>query len=198
MVTNSQDYEEMLWQLQQDTPTKQAILLPTDEQIYDINLNTRTISVPKFLSVEKDHHAETVYFKFNRYYDHIDLSTMCCVIEYTNAAGKSYVYPVPYQDVRTFADYSQVIIPWCIQGPATAEAGTIKFAIRWYQVNDNKQLSYSLRTLVAQSQILQGQNEESSELDYENIDLDSNLLELIQEIQYAYENNVLALYWVDT
>ena len=45
MITNAQDYEEALWELQSRAPTRRAILLPKDEKIYDINLNTRKISV---------------------------------------------------------------------------------------------------------------------------------------------------------
>ena len=51
MITNSHDYEEMLWEIQSNAPTRKALLLPKDEKIYDIDLNTRKISVPKFLSV---------------------------------------------------------------------------------------------------------------------------------------------------
>lgn len=197
MVTNPSDYEEMLWQIQRDAPTERAILLPKDEKIFDVNLNTRVINVPKFLSVEKDHQAETVYFKFDRYYDYTDLTTMACVIEYRNANGDTYVYPVPFYDTQIFAEDNKVIIPWCIQGPATEKSGTVKFAIRFYAVNENHNLSYSLRTLVAESQVLKGQSTDDASISEKNIDLDNSLLEFLQEIQSAKMNNALALYWVD-
>ena len=66
MVTNSQEYAEKLWQLQTDIPTTKAVLLPGDETIYEVDLDARTIAVPKFLSVAKDHQAETIYFQFDR------------------------------------------------------------------------------------------------------------------------------------
>ena len=197
MVTNPSDYEEKLWELQSNAPTQRAILLPKDEKIFEIDLNTRKINVPKFLSVEKDHQAETVYFKFDRYFDNTDLTTRGCVIEYINAAGNTYVYPVPFYDVKTFSAYNQVLIPWCIQGPATAKAGNVKFAIRFFSVNQNKKLTYSLRTMVAESQVLKGQNIEDADISEDNIDLDSNLLELIQELQDARNSGLLTLYWVD-
>jgi len=62
MVTNSQEYANKLWEIQNNAPTSRAILLPSNEEIYEIDLNKRSISVPKFLSVAKDHQAETIYF----------------------------------------------------------------------------------------------------------------------------------------
>ena len=197
MITKPSDYEEKLWELQSNAPTQTAILLPKDEKIFEIDLNTRKINVPKFLSVEKDHQAETIYFKFNRYYDLMDLFNTGCVIEYTNALGNSYLYPVPYYDITTLADSGQIIIPWCIQGPATEKAGVVKFAIRFYKVNENHNLSYSLRTLVAESEVLKGQNAVAYNYSESNIILDNELLELIEDLQQAKNNGLLALYWVD-
>ena len=197
MITRPSDYEEKLWELQSNAPTQTAILLPKDEKIFEIDLNTRKINVPKFLSVEKDHQAETIYFKFNRYYDLMDLFNTGCVIEYTNALGNSYLYPVPYYDITTLADSGQIIIPWCIQGPATEKAGVVKFAIRFYKVNENHNLSYSLRTLVAESEVLKGQNAAAYDYSESNIILDNELLELIEDLQQAKNNGLLALYWVD-
>ena len=105
MVTNPRDYEEMLWQIQSNAPTKKALLLPKDEKIFDIDLNSRTIDVPEFLSVEKDHQAETIYFKFDRYYDHADLTTKTCIIQYVNANGDSFIYPVPFYDISSYPMY---------------------------------------------------------------------------------------------
>lgn len=197
MVTNAKDYEEMLWQIQNNAPTTKALLLPADEEIYEIDLNTRSISVPEYLSVSKDHQAEVIYFKFDRYYDRIDLTTKACIIEYTNAEGKSYVYPVPYYDIETLIGQDKVIIPWCIQGPATAQAGIVQFAIRWYAINNEHEFTYVLRTLVAKGLILEGQNTDDSALSSEQVDLGPELLELIQHLEDAYNNNTFTLYWRD-
>ena len=197
MITNAQDYEEALWELQSTAPTRRAILLPKDEKIYEINLNTRKISVPKFLSVAKDHEAETIYFRFDRYYDYIDLTTKACVVQYTNANGESFIYPVPYYDTQTFADTNQVIIPWCIQGKATEKAGMVRFAVKWYAVNENKKICYSFNTLRAEAEVLAGQNPSQMDWSNDQIDLSSELAELIQNLEYAYNNNTFTLYWYD-
>lgn len=198
MVTNSQDYNEMLWQIQSNAPTTKAILLPKDEEIYEIDLNSRSISVPKFLSVEKDHQAETLYFQFDRYYDHTDLTTKCCVIQYTNAAGKSYIYPVPYYDIETLQSFGKVIIPWCIQGAATEESGTVKFAISFYSVDVNHKINYCLNTLVASGEILNGQNtSDLSDITESQVTLDSSLLELLQSLEALANSHELSVYWID-
>ncbi len=197
MVTNAQDYEAALWEIQTNYQTRKAILLPKDERIYDIDLNTRKISAPTFLSVSKDHEAETIYFKFDRYFDYIDLTTKACVIQYTNANGDSYIYPVPYFDIETFASENKVVIPWCIQGKATEKAGLVKFAVKWYSINESKKLTYSFNTLVAEGQILQGQNPNEMNWENDQIDLSPELAELIQDLEYAYNNNTFTLYWRD-
>lgn len=198
MVTNARDYEEMLWQIQSNAPITKALLLPTDEKIYEIDLDTRTISVPEFLSVEKDHYAETIFFKFDRYYERTDLTTKACIIQYVNAEGKSFVYPVPFYDIETYALEDKVLIPWCIQGAATAAAGTVKFSICFYSIDVTKKLTYSLNTLVASGKILKGQNATDIEdLTQDSIVLDNSLLELIQELQAAKNNGTLAVFWLD-
>ena len=198
MITDSHDYEEMLWRIQNNTPPRKALLLPKDEKIFDIDLNTRKINVPKFLSVAKDHEAETIYFKFDRYFDYIDLTSKACVIQYINAKGDSYIYPVPYYDTQTLVNEGKVIIPWCIQGAATEEAGTIKFAIRWYEVNAEKRISYSFNTLIAEGKILEGQHTiDNPELSMDTIQLSSELIDTIYQIQEDLNNNQLTLYWLD-
>ena len=198
MVTNSQEYAEKLWQIQTNNPTTKAILLPGDETIYEVDLNSRTIAVPKFLSVAKDHQAETIYFQFDRFYDRIDLTTKCCVIQYTNAAGDSYIYPVPYYDTETLSGQRKVIIPWCIQGAATEKAGTVKFAISFYSVDVNHQINYCLNTLVASGEILNGQNtSDLSDITESQVTLDSSLLEILQSLENLVNSHELAVYWMD-
>lgn len=197
MVTNFRDYEEMLWQIQSNAPTKKALLLPKDEKIFDVDLESRTINVPEFLSVEKDHQAETIFFKFDRYYDYMDLTTKTCVIQYINANGDSFIYPVPWYDTETFGFEKKVLIPWCIQGAATEAAGIVKFAIRFYSIDVNHKITYDLNTLVAQGRVLKGQEGEFENFSESSITLDNSLLELIQELEQAKNDGVLALYWVD-
>jgi hypothetical protein len=55
------------------------IMLPLDEEAFEINLNTRTIAIPASFSacasVQSDQLAETIMFIADRYFDYMDLAT---------------------------------------------------------------------------------------------------------------------------
>ena len=78
MITTLQDYLSKLHLINRAGDAKIAVLLPSDEKIYKVDLNTREIEAPEFLSIEKDHYAETIYFEMDRYYDHIDFRPVSC------------------------------------------------------------------------------------------------------------------------
>ena len=75
MITTAAEYEKYLSQIYDVNPPTLAVLLPSSEPIYKIDLNKRTVETPDFLSVEKDHRAECLYFIVDRFFDNIDLST---------------------------------------------------------------------------------------------------------------------------
>lgn len=104
MITTAEEYQKYLWQLQDKNKPVSAILLPSDENIYEIDLNSRIINAPEFLSVKKDHAAETIYFLVDRFYDNMDLANTACVVQYINAAGEERFFPVPFYDITTFSN----------------------------------------------------------------------------------------------
>jgi hypothetical protein len=139
--------------------TSKAILLPTPpkEELIPIDLNERKIKVPKsFIIVSQDHSAETLYFTFDRYFDGMDLSNTCCIIQFQNAKGEAYYYVVPYMDITTDNVNQKIIMPWVIQNAATKYAGTVKFAIKFFKLNAAGHLIYELNTLVAEAIVEQG------------------------------------------
>ncbi len=163
-VDSKQEYYAELFRIQEQNAPSLAILVPKSEKIYDIDLDARTIEAPsEFSIVSSDHSSETIYFKLPRYYDNVDLSTLICIIQYTNAAGNSFIYPVPYYDVDTLAlvdhdvivrdgqtmttEKPMMIIPWRVAGTAAAEPGKVTFAIQFYRFNGNSDMSYILNTL---------------------------------------------------
>lgn len=73
MITDSKEYFRLLYRIQDENPPTVALLAPRYEPIIDIDLDTRTISTPEFLSINTDHRSETVYFKCARYYNEVDL-----------------------------------------------------------------------------------------------------------------------------
>jgi hypothetical protein len=54
MITSPEDYLKHLYEIQNNNFPTKAILLPTDETIYDVDLNTREVKAPKFLSAYTD------------------------------------------------------------------------------------------------------------------------------------------------
>jgi hypothetical protein len=54
--------------------------LPFADTIYNVDMKTRVIDSPTFLSVLKDHKAESIYFSVPRYLDYMDLSETACII----------------------------------------------------------------------------------------------------------------------
>ena len=78
--STSEEFLRALWELQSGNAPTKAIILPSDEIIYNVNLNTRTIETPSYLSVERDQGAETIYFLVDRFFGEIDLATTACFI----------------------------------------------------------------------------------------------------------------------
>ena len=180
-----------------------SVILPSDEKTFDVDLDSREISVPTFLSVSKDHRAETIYFLVDRYYDYKDLSQTSCIIEFINAVGEGGYYVVPFYDISSYPRYfdednvkheAKMLIPWCIEGNATKGSGPVQFAIRFYQLDDaNKNFIYNLRTKIATAQVLEGMDE--SILDAH---LDTDLMaNLLAQINYKLDIAESTIYWTD-
>lgn len=197
MITTAAEYEKYLSQIYDVNPPTLAVLLPSSEPIYKINLNKRTVEVPDFLSVEKDHRAECLYFIVDRFFDNIDLATTTCVIQYINAGGESRVYAVPYYDVTTYnnPDSPKMLIPWAIGGEATKYAGDVTFSFRFYKLNkvlDEKNpryFTYNLSTRPTKGKVLYG-------LDIKDLEASNYLADKEEEI-YARIAALESLNWID-
>lgn len=215
MITTAEEYYSQLATIQQSNGIPEiAVLMPKEEQIFEIDLNSRTIQSPEFLSVTTDHTAETIYFKVNRYFDNIDLSTMVAVVQYIipdeltgMPKDEGYLYVVPFYDVQTYggAEYANnpyIVFPWCISGSATKNAGTIKYSIRFFKIDDSgSYFLYNLNTLPTTSQILYGMDISKSEtFDFATTDNGIDyVLEAIQDIKNILNDDEsgLSLRWID-
>jgi hypothetical protein len=106
------------------------------------------------LSVEKDHFAETIYFTIDRYFDNMDLTNTVGLIQYINHnyrdengnKDKGHLYIIPYFDAITMKNENKIILPWCIEGYATAAAGPVTFSFRFYKMDQNHEFIYNLNT----------------------------------------------------
>lgn len=195
MITISQEYYRNLYRIQQDHNLPSlAILLPSTENIYELNLNSRVVEAPEHLGNYTDNAAEVIYFKCDRYFDYMDLASCTIIVQYKNAKGESRIYPVPFVDVATCSLENKMLIPWCVDGNVTAQAGEVTFSIRFYKIDVNgSYLSYSLTTLPAKTKVLEAMNvvEDNAE-PFEFTP--SQYEELVARIQ-AYEN-VNDLTWI--
>ena len=155
-IVSTEEYMKYLAHVQTEN-RPEIVDLPSTEKVYNIDLKTRQIETPEYLSVEHDHKSEIVYFKVDRYFDYMDLTQTVCIVQYITADNKARVYSVPYYDIQQFADEDKMLIPWCIDGGATAVAGPIQYSIRFYKIDEvGQQFIYNLNTQPAKSKVLYG------------------------------------------
>lgn len=170
MITSAKEYLANLQRIRNENLHTEVLQIPSDELVYNVDLNARTIDTPAYLSTETDHTAETVFFLVDRYYETYDLAQSTCIIEFINAKNDFGIYLVPIYDLETYAEEGKMLIPWVIQGKVTAAAGPVKYAIRFYHLNKVERPSgteigteyvydYIINTQVAQSRILKGMGE---------------------------------------
>lgn len=199
MITTPKDYASLLYLLQDSNRQVTAIQLPSDEKIYNIDLNTRIIEAPQFLSVKQDHNAETIYFKVDRYFDNTDLSRsdISIVIQYENndpdPKKRGFVYAPPFKDITTLEKEGKILFPWVIEGPATAFAGKVTFSIRFYKLNSKSFYEYNLNTLPCTSQVLHGMDMYKT-VNGNYADLPTEIEKIytrIEEVDRAHD-----LYWI--
>lgn len=219
MITTPKEYLQYLWGIESvdeegntinpyNNRPILSIILPSDEKTFDVDLSTRKILTPTFLSVAKDHRAETIYFLVDRYYEYKDLAETSCMIEFINAAGEGGFYPVPFYDISSYPSYidednitheAKMLIPWCIEGDVTKKDGAVQFAIRFYELDDaNEKFIYNLRTQVATAQVLSGMDE--SELDANipvDMDYRDSIARSILNLNQKLDQDKATIYWTD-
>lgn len=178
MITSLQEYNQSLHIINSDNKPILA-RLPQAEKTYQININTRTIEAPKFLGVETDNGAETLYFEVDRFVEYMDLIDTSCVITYLNANGDYRIYNVPFYDIYTRRKDNKILLPWCIGADVVKYQGIVQFTIRFFKVGKTPQgekyLAYNLNLLPAQSEVLKGMPLPKSATDTEEIKTQSSV-----------------------
>jgi len=144
----------------QSRPQPRYFRLPLDEPQFEINMDDRTITVPRVFQnygfgVKGDANAEVVFFTCDRYYDGVDLGAMTpgitdnqdpssynCVVQWQNtASGEAGNSQVILADVEE----NTMVFGWMITSKMTSRPGTIEFAVRWTQL-DEGEITYSIST----------------------------------------------------
>lgn len=205
-LTKIESFEDLLFQIQtyEDENAQRfpqlVHLLPENDQIFDIDLDARTISIPQFLSVQYDHNAEIIYFRCPRYFENMDLASTVCIIEYLNADGEAGLYWVPYYNVDVYEDDDEsltplMLIPWAIQGLVTASSGTVTFTVRFYQLDAiRKNFIFNMSMQPAQGEVLHGID--LSDKDLEKFKLDTTVVHQIYADLALVQSNATTM-WKD-
>lgn len=207
MTTSPREYNSLIHQLSDPNEFASFFRIPTDETIYDIDLNTRVIHVPDFISVAEDHNSEIIWFKTDRFFDNFDLYSTTCWIQYINAEGEKYFYAAPILvGVEEFGN-EKILIPWAISKEVTKTSGSIEFAFQFFKLSeDGLNFYFVLNTLPAKSRVLSGLRVDPSAFLTDNSLTEEDALPqrewLAGELErltdaYTRLNNTYELYWVE-
>jgi hypothetical protein len=112
-------------------------MLPSDEEEFTIDANSRTIDVPKDFracgGVQFDNYAEIITFKIDRYFDYKDLAEAKIAVQWMNkAANKEGVSFIDLIDVKTCGDEGKLRFGWPLTAEMTEKPGELYFAVRFY------------------------------------------------------------------
>ena len=195
MITSPQEYNRLVNSLMDPTKYTKFIRIPTDEKIYDIDLNARKCEAPPFIAVNEDHNAEIIWFMCDRFYDNIDLYSGSCWIQYINAEGDMFYFAPPKMiDVDNFGS-DKILIPWVISKEA-AKSGSLQFAFQFFKTSeDGLQFLYILNTQAAKTKVLNGLPSVDPENDAKEMFVTDELRRLIAEIDKV--SGDFAVYWLE-
>lgn len=127
--------------------------LPIDEDLFVIDANTRQIAFPQndyVYAVLGDKNAETIYFDIDRYYDIFDLGSKDIQVliqaeKVINGETKSFLFSATDKDVDSKPGH--VIFGWVLPDDITSTSGIVRFSVRFYLMDGNNKLIFSLGTL---------------------------------------------------
>lgn len=128
----------------------------TADEIFEINADTRSITVPKsekIFGVESDQNVERKKFRCPKIVgDNIDLSALQLYINYENGNGEKDAYMV--QDVSVDGNYSA--FSWILSRNVMAYKGTVKFIVCAKRVDSSGNLSSEWNTTIAEGTVIEG------------------------------------------
>ena len=154
------------------------VRLPLDEEVLAIKADTREIAIPSSfvrhgIGVQGDAVAEVIYFTIDRFFDSVDLANddIKIAIQWeAKDANKQVIRGFSRnfgKDIESIP--GKIIFGWPISSELTQTGGIIKFAVRFYTIDEiNKIFTYSFATLPAELTI-------NNSLDYDLINNETNL-----------------------
>lgn len=207
MITSKEEYSELLYLINDPNNSTDELIyyrIPADEPIYNINLNTREIEAPEFLSVLEDHNAEVIWFKVDRFFDDVDLFDSTCWIQYKNALNEEYV-AVTIPRVIVESNHDVLYIPWPINSAVAKAAGNVTFSFQFFKLGENKKVYFSIHTRPVTSKILHGLHvdlDEFLENEMDDSEVNPQYSEFVKMYQkltedYSKLSRAYELYWIE-
>lgn len=140
-----------------ENPNYEYIMLPIDEPVFEINANTREITIPagfkKLVSVQGDHIAETLIFSIDRFFDFVDLLNTQIYIQWIDENDADRATPVDM--IHYDASTGKILFGWPISTEVTKKARNINFSVRFFIKEPGAQgkIQYSFNTKIHQISI---------------------------------------------
>lgn len=159
------------------------MVLPLDEETFNIDANTRTISIPRAfstngISVQGDNSAEIVFFTIDRYFDSTDLKNKRIFIQWERPDGKKGLSPNFYKDTTLIP--GKILFGWVITSDLTKIPGRLKFSVRFWS-QEGEEINYSLSTLASEVRVNSGLDFNLNEIEYiPNEELENIILSKIE------------------
>lgn len=145
----------------QDSKGYKFVMMPIDEEVFDINLNTRAISIPaafvKTSGIQADQMAELIVFEADRYFDYMDLANTLIYVQWQlpNNNHTTGATAITMKDLESKP--GKIRFAWPLHDTITQYQGVVKFSVRFYLMTEEKdkdgaiqrKLAYALNTLDA-------------------------------------------------
>lgn len=165
--------------LMQSNDSSQVVLSDSTDRCV-IDPETREISIPdtyKILGVESDEKTERIEFQCPKIVgDNVDLSQYQLRINYQNANGDKYTYPV--SGVQESGD--NILFSWLLSRNVTMYKGDVSFIVCAVNLSGTV-ITNEWNTTLAQSEVLEGIESGSAEISEDQQDVVAQLLQLITE-----------------
>lgn len=165
------------------------VLIPSDEEPFEINANTREIKVPassfgKCAGVVGDNMCEIITFTIDRYFDYTDLANahICVQWKLPGADGEEGISHIGLKDLITAS--GKIRFGWPLTKELTKVAGNISFSVRFYKEKivpdadgkEQTQFVYLFNTKPASIPIVAGLN-----VSGENVTVEQGVTDLFKD-----------------
>ena len=134
------------------------LMIPLDEDTFDINAETRQIKAKKIVVLQNDNVAETIQFTIDRYFDQMDLNQAKIFVQWKLPSGKTGATWA--DEMKDISIPGKIRFGWTLTSDVTAEPGVVEYSVRFWnkdlsekQVNGEsvevEEVVYSLNTLTS-------------------------------------------------